>query len=48
MRNQPGMSRLTSRLPIATVQSSWNAPWLRKLVRKSFRLLDSTSQSPGA
>ena len=33
IRSHFGSSRSASRLPMATVQSSWKAPWLRKLVR---------------
>ena len=32
------------RLPIATVQSSWNAPWLRNDAEVELQRLDSTSQ----
>jgi hypothetical protein len=32
MRNQRGARKSTSRAAIASVQSSWKAPWLRKLV----------------
>ena len=41
MRRQCGSSSSARRLPIATVQSSWKAPWLRKLSRielERFRL----------
>ena len=34
--SQRGLSSAASSWPMRTVQSSWNAPWLRKLARCSF------------
>ncbi len=36
------------RRPIMIVQSSWNAPWLRNDVIKSFSDFDSTNSLSGA
>ena len=47
-RSHCGLMASTMRLPMPTVQSSWNAPWLRKLNRKSLSDFDSSKNSPGA
>jgi hypothetical protein len=47
MRSHAGATAAITRFATCSVQSSWNAPWLRKLARKSLSDLLSTSDAAG-